>query len=523
MGLESKESIAYADSDLTRSLDEAFAKGPPNRAKNRSATGSRPQADNTVNHHRPAVPDRGVARKRSERRASIAAAVTLVAHAAAPRVRRSSRTHEERLAAAAMMGDLGYSQSSSTTDKNNASQNDHSHGHSNTSASERQRERATAAAGQRHAATRNRNTRQVEKQEEEDEFDEDFSDAESEEFEAPAERPTKARGARRTTRRPSNDSDSNPEPPTPTRDRRARRNHSDPDCEYGDQADAARDAVRRSRFAGKPSSRSFDDSIGNMRARRNRRASLMGGSIVSESNVEDVQAAGLRARRARRVSAFGDAGGAERNGPVLPSQEPTARVVRETLSGRRARRATMATASSDSADDDYLGYEEPAGFEDFSGIDQSQGDQFVDHGRDERANKQNALLERLRKAKEEKLQIVDEPSLDGGIEKPPEPEPEEPKPRSRRRASLGIPAKFGLSSGNFASFEETDKKDRRADKGIPATAAKPEKTVKPEKTGKTPTRAKSTEGGVQAGPGGRARAADTDRRRRGTIMDRIGG
>jgi hypothetical protein len=178
----------------------------------------------------------------------------------------------------------------------------------------------------------------------------------------------------------------------------------------------------------------------------------------------------------------------------------------------------MATSSSEYTDD-KLGYDEgePA-FDDFNSIDHSQGDQFVGQERGERANKQNALLERLRKAKEEKQQLADEASVEGVIEKAPEPEPEELKPRPRRRASLGITSKFGLNSANFTSVEETDtKKDRRAEKGIGATAAKPEMT------GKAPTRAKSTDGGVQAGPAGRARTADTDRRRRGTMMDRIGG
>ena len=60
------------------------------------------------------------------------------------------------------------------------------------------------------------------------------------------------------------------------------------------------------------------------------------------------------------------------------------------------------------------------------------------------------MLERLRKAKEEQEQ-PEEGSLDGIEEPEPVPEPEKPeKPRSsRRRASLGIPKKFGIVTRPF--------------------------------------------------------------------------
>ncbi|CAB9529619.1 expressed unknown protein [Seminavis robusta] len=163
------------------------------------------------------------------------------------------------------------------------------------------------------------------------------------------------------------------------------------------------------------------------------------------------------------------------------------------------------------------------------GMDDSQMDDAADQERQqrlaERANKQKNMLERLRKAKEEQEQ-PEEGSLDG-LETAEEPEPEpEVKPRSRRRASIGIPKKFSMSTNNFASFDpdEGKKDDRKKDdrkKDMKRGAGKPERT------GKTPARAKSSESGVTAGSGptrgGRARAADTDRRMRGSMLDRIGG
>lgn len=94
--------------------------------------------------------------------------------------------------------------------------------------------------------------------------------------------------------------------------------------------------------------------------------------------------------------------------------------------------------------------------------------------------------------------------------------PEAGKTTRSRRKSMGasLTKKFGMSSTNFASFEEEDSSKKNSRKSRVTADGK-----KPESRKSMPLRHKSQDGV----PGSRARAADSDRRRRGTMMDRIGG
>jgi hypothetical protein len=135
---------------------------------------------------------------------------------------------------------------------------------------------------------------------------------------------------------------------------------------------------------------------------------------------------------------------------------------------------------------------------------------------EQRADKQRAMLERLRKSKEE-----EQVAGSGGEEDEPEeetepaPEPEAtktPTARPRRRASLGI---LGMSTTSFSIVDDDGTKERKKEEKARQKAEKVEK--------KRPGRSKSTDGGIPVPPvPSRARATDRDRRRPGTMLDRIG-
>ncbi|CAB9529620.1 expressed unknown protein [Seminavis robusta] len=329
------------DSDFLGSLDEAFAKGPSKPSNSKTATtptssrrtrGSSPHGDKSVTSHGSQerrhttssnAPVRGLARQRSQKRASIAAAVSLMAVGGADkasdiadrRIPRRSKTHEDRLQAAAKMGDLNTGISLG--------------GH--------------AAADNSHTEPRprrgSRNNNNSKRQEEMFYDDEIHSDEDNESYEAydrkedrrekrgGGRRHTKGRsdsdvdlgygethqhhqsggGGRRQNRRQSSDNDpymGGEGPQTPGGRRNRRNTDSDVELEYGD----TREPARRPRLTGKGASKSFDESVGNLRARR-RRASVMGANAPSE-HTEKTDATGYRARAGRRrASVMGDGGG----------------------------------------------------------------------------------------------------------------------------------------------------------------------------------------------------------------------
>jgi len=258
---------------------------------------------------------------------------------------------------------------------------------------------------------------------------------------------------------------------------------------------AMEETDRRSRFTGNGGVASFDESIGNMRSRGRRRASLVG-SVPTEEAVAPAVARSRR-RRASLVASEGAAATASRAEPSVRAP-PAA-----TNSRGRIRRASLvANMNSMSIGLGYGG----ADADSYGGsLDDSQEEDYEkQEWQEKRANKQKAMMERLRQAKEEP-----EPEPEPEEEEE-EPEPEvERKPRPRRRASLGI---LGMSTTNFASVEEMEEKKGR-------------KKEEKEKDRRKPLgRTKSSDGGPvpSAAAAGRARATDRDRRRPGTMLDRIG-
>lgn len=277
------------------------------------------------------------------------------------------------------------------------------------------------------------------------------------------------------------------------------------------------DVERRNRFQQKGHGKSFDESFGNVRAQRSsrRRASLAGsgGPVAATSSADEIhnREGGLRARRSRRASLVTSEAAA-----ATARAEPSTRGIRESRSAARIRRASMAAGVTQ--DSFRGGTSIGSGFTDSEGMDNSQEDDERQEWQEKRANKQKDMLERLRKSKEpEQPEVVPEPEE----EEEPEPLPEPAvKPRARRRASLGI---LGMSSTNFAMVENDDTKESRKEE----KARKKEEKEKAKASKKTPSRTKSVDGGITAavaaaGGGQRARAADRDRRRPGTMLDRIG-
>ena len=504
----------FPDADFSKSLDEAFGnkitptRSTPGRAKSgtRRLRARSPVGDKSVDSKdssRGAGTGAGVGRQRSNRRASLAAAVNLMASAsngtnnssssndrshdiyhhsleeqvnAARADRKAPRRakHEERLQAAAMADhihlgglDLGYG--------------DDSHAHSTTS---------NSSSNRRHQASRQFTTHAQDLG-----YGIDASDG-------------------------SNDYGYNEET------HHNNNGHGDRDRGGREKRPGRRqpgiegDADRRSRFQQKGHGKSFDESFGNVRAQRSsrRRASLAGsgGPVQHASSADEIhnREAGVRARRGRRASLVASEGAAAAAaGPTRT--EPSTRGIRESRSAARMRRASMAAGV---VQDSFRGGGSiGSGFTEPEGMDSSQDDQRQEW-QEKRANKQKDMLERLRKSKEPEQPEV-EPEPEEEEEHEPVPEPAV-KPRARRRASLGI---LGMSSSNFAMVDNDDPRESRKEE----KARKKEEKEKAKASKKTPSRTKSVDGGITAavaaaGGGQRARAADRDRRRPGTMLDRIG-
>lgn len=278
------------------------------------------------------------------------------------------------------------------------------------------------------------------------------------------------------------------------------------------------DGDRRNRFQQKGHGKSFDESFGNVRAQRSsrRRASLAGssGPVQHTSSADDIHAReAVRTRRGRRASLVASEGAAAAAGTTRA--EPSTRGIRESRSAARMRRASMAAGV---AQDSFRGGGSiGSGFTEPEGMDNSH-DGERQEWQEKRANKQKDMLERLRKSKEpEQPEQMPEPEEEDEPEPVPEPAV---KPRARRRASLGI---LGMSSSNFAMVDNEDPRESRKEE----KARKKEEKEKVKASKKTPSRTKSVDGGITAavaaaGGGQRARAADRDRRRPGTMLDRIG-
>ena len=503
----------FPDADFNKSLDEAFGskstptRSTPGRTKSgarrhraRSPTGdnrsvdSKGSAEGGTRKSSTRIAGAGVGRQRSNRRASLAAAVNLMASAsngtsnndkshgifhhsvedqvsAARAERKVPRRakHEDRLQAAAMAdnihlgaGDLGYGDDSPS--------------------------RTSSSVNRRHQASQQLMHSQ------DLGYGNDGSDNASDDYGYGAD---------------AQQQNNNSHGERGGRDKRSGRRH--PSNEG--------DSDRRTRFQQKGHGKSFDESFGNVRAQRSsrRRASLAGsgGPVPATSSADEIhnREGGLRARRSRRASLVASEGAAA---AATSRAEPSTRGIRESRSAARIRRASMAAGV---AQDSFRGGTSiGSGFTDSEGMDNSQEEERQEW-QEKRANKQKDMLERLRKSKEaeEQPEVVPEPEE----EEEPEPIPEPAvKPRARRRASLGI---LGMSSTNFAMVENDDAKESRKEE----KARKKEEKEKAKAIKKTPSRTKSADGGITAavaaaGGGQRARAADRDRRRPGTMLDRIG-
>lgn len=521
------------DATLARSLDEAFGAAPPVA---RTKSGRRPSRGGSpgpiVANSKGGPPQRGIARQRSQRRDKIAAAVSLMAgaagdsgsnledHAAAREQRRRRTKHEERLQAA-QMSDIASGVITLGHARENLMDGSHSHSddrdrhHEERERHERRarhEERYKNAFGSNNipppAAAVASSGGNSHSHYDDDPYDEDlgyyddggldesnyeddgYNDRDTSRRERPARAP-------RRPRRGSNDDD-----------RHIHHYHSE---------DATESDRRRPRgVPNRNASKSFDESVSNMRARGRRRASMIGNETAADR--ED-----FRARRGRRASMAAETSVSN----ISVRTEPPARGVRESRSGegmRRMRRPSDAnlapglrrqrTNESGSGGGDDVS-------ERFGGMDLSYNDDYDQEKQEwaeKRSEKQRAMLAKLRNANakhEEPPPAAEEAPVADILQAEEEPAPDG-SGKSGRKTRAGLSKAFGMSSSNFALVDEDDKKSP----SFRSTASKKPEARKPG----LPGRAKSTEGSVQgAGAvGARARATDTDRRRRGTMLDRIG-
>ena len=507
----------FPEAEFDKNLDEAF--GPPvssgterSRGVRREKSGSRRRPsprggrrDRSPDSSGPPV--RGLARQRSKRRANIAAAVSMIGSDDAPsgvprttsrseRKPRRNRTHEDRLNAASMGDPMGvYNQ-----DIDLGFDDEGSGG----GGEKEDRHRGSGhRRGDRHSRGGSREAEYY-----------DYDDYDIDEGSDDDRRHGGGRGGMdRSSRRLA--------------DRGPRRGEEDYPYDYDDD--------RRSKFKGKGATKSFDESSSSaVRTRGRRRASMMGAVDSQHSgrghHEEDVSTGGIRARRTRRGSVMA---GAEGGGAPAGRAEPASRGVRESRSaGRvgRGRRASLfgAVGSGEISDlapgfgasSNNLAYDDD---EDEPTMESQKAQEWQEN----RANKQRAMLERLKKREEEpepeEEEEEEEESLEGDLaaEEEPDEEEKEKERKSRRRASLGITKAFGMSSSNFAGLDkEVEKEKKKEEKRLRKEEKEREKAAR-----KLPGRSKSTDGGIVVPPGGgggRARATDRDRRRPGTMLDRIG-